>query len=102
MTSPPRPRKIPYRHHHVSHHKHTPFPSQEPALIDQGVVDKLLVDSVKTICEEVAANEGIQSPIIESVALESLSAAADECREKTQPILAPRDLLILLQSYFVF
>ncbi|KIV96323.1 hypothetical protein PV10_00205 [Exophiala mesophila] len=78
MTSASGPRKIPYHHHHVLHHKQAPFPSKEPALIDQHVVDKLLIDSVKTICEEVAAKEGIQNPVIESVALESITAAADE------------------------
>lgn len=76
-TSPAR--KIPYHHHHVLRHKPPTVPTREPALLDSELVDKLMVGSIKTICEEVAAKENIECPVIESVALESLSAAVDEC-----------------------
>lgn len=74
-------RKIPYHHHHVLRHKPPPVPTREPALLDHELVDKLLIDSVKAICEEVAVREQIECPVIESVALESLSAAVDECKQ---------------------
>ncbi len=47
--------------------------------MEQEVVDKLLVDCIKSISQEVARKQGITSPVIESVALESLAAAVDEC-----------------------
>ncbi|KAK5061097.1 hypothetical protein LTR84_007639 [Exophiala bonariae] len=75
-TSPAR--KIPYHHHHVLRHKPPTVPTREPALLDRELVDKLLIGSIKTICEEVAVKEKIECPVIESVALESLSAAVDE------------------------
>jgi hypothetical protein len=80
-TSPKR--KIPYHHHHVIRHKPPPLPTREPALLDHEIVDKLLVDSIKAICEEVAVKENIEHPVIESVALESLAAAVDECKDTT-------------------
>jgi hypothetical protein len=73
-------RKIPYHHHHVMRHKPQTIPTPEPALVDQEVVDKLLVDCIRTICEEVALKEDITDPVIESVVLESMVAAVDECR----------------------
>ena len=60
-------------------HKPQVVPTREPALLDQEVVDKLLIQCVKTICEEVAVKDGTTSPVIESVALESMAAAVDEC-----------------------
>ena len=60
-------------------HKAAPLPSKEPALLEQEAVDKLLVDCVQAVCEEEALKQGILSPVIESIALESLVAAVDEC-----------------------
>ncbi|KIW43208.1 uncharacterized protein PV06_04334 [Exophiala oligosperma] len=71
-------RKQPYHHHHVMRHKAQSIPTREPALIEQEVVDKLLVDCVKTICEGEALKQNITDPYIQSVALESLTAATEE------------------------
>ncbi|EXJ94793.1 hypothetical protein A1O1_03191 [Capronia coronata CBS 617.96] len=80
-TSPPPPppkRKVPYHHHHVLHHKPQSVPPTEAAILEQAVVDKFLIDCVKTICEEEAVKQGITNPYIESVALEELLAALEE------------------------
>lgn len=79
-TSPKR--KIPYHHHHVLRHKAQSVDTREPALVEQEVVDRLLVECVKTICEEVALKQKILDPVIESVALESLAAVLEECMWK--------------------
>ncbi|ETI24853.1 hypothetical protein G647_04223 [Cladophialophora carrionii CBS 160.54] len=71
-------RKIPYHHHHVMRHKPQAVPTREPALIEQEVVDKLLVDCIRTICEEVALKQDITDPVVESVVLESMVAMVDE------------------------
>jgi hypothetical protein len=60
-------------------HKQEALPTAEPALLKQEIVDKLLIDTVKTICEEQAAKQDIVEPFIGSVALESFAAAVDEC-----------------------
>lgn len=60
-------------------HKAQSIPTREPALVEQQVVDKLLVDCVKTICEAEALKQNITDPYIESVALESFTAATEEC-----------------------
>lgn len=62
-------------------HKPQSIPTPEPALREQGVVDKLLVGCVQAICEEVAVKQGITEPVIESVALEAMVAAVDECMD---------------------
>lgn len=72
-------RKLPYHHHHVLRHKPQSIPTSEPAIVEQEAIDKLLVGCIKSICEEVALEQGITTPVIESVALESLAAAVDEC-----------------------
>ncbi len=72
-------RKTPYHHHHVMRHKPQALPPREPALLKQEVVDKLLVECVKTICEEEGLKRNIVDPLIESVALETLAGAVDEC-----------------------
>ncbi|KIW10992.1 hypothetical protein PV08_10291 [Exophiala spinifera] len=71
-------RKQPYHHHHVMRHKAQSIPTREPALVEQHLVDKLLVDCVKTICEAEALKQNIPDPYIESVALESFTAATEE------------------------
>jgi hypothetical protein len=62
-------------------HKQEPLPTSEPALLQQETVDKLMIDSIKTICEEQAAKQDIQQPFIGSVALESFAAIVDECKD---------------------
>lgn len=77
-TTPPK-RKIPYHHHHVLRHKPQSVPTKEPAILEQEIVGKFLLDFIKTICEEEAVKQGITSPFIESVALEELLAVVEEC-----------------------
>lgn len=77
-TTSPR-RKLPYHHHHVLRHKAQSLPSGEPALMDQEVVDTLLMGCISTICDAEAVKQTTKSASIESVALESLTAAVEEC-----------------------
>lgn len=68
---------IAYHHKHKIHHKATSIPG-EPAILPPDVLDKLLVESVKAICEEQAWKQGIDEPYIESVVVEALRNAMDE------------------------
>ncbi|EXJ88834.1 hypothetical protein A1O3_01898 [Capronia epimyces CBS 606.96] len=77
-SSAPPKRKTTYRHHHVLHHKAQAVPPKEPALLEQDIIDKFLVDFTKTVCEEEALKQGITNPFIESVALGELIALAEE------------------------
>jgi len=81
MNEPGQPplkrQKLPYHHKHRIQHRPPVVPG-EPALLPQELLDKLLVESVKTICEEQAFKQDILEPYIESVALEALRNAADE------------------------
>lgn len=76
-SPPPKRQKIAYHHRHRTLHKPSQVPG-EPALLPVELLDKLLLDSIKTICEEQAWKQGIGKPIIESVALEALRALVDE------------------------
>ena len=87
MQSPPAKRlRQTYQHHHVLHHKHQKLPPAEPALTEQGALDKLLVDSIKTVCEEEGVKQDVYDPVIESVALEAFRNAVDECIDATATI----------------
>lgn len=80
VSNPPAKRQkltIPYHHRHKIHYK-PPLVPGEPALLPQNLLDKLLIESVKTICEEQAWKLGIDEPYIESVALEALRNAVNE------------------------
>lgn len=79
-TEPPTKRQkltIAYHHKHKTQHKVALAPG-EPTLLPHDVLDKLMLESVKTICEETAWKQGIDEPYIESVALEALRSAMDE------------------------
>lgn len=69
--------KLPYHHRHRIQHRPAFVPG-EPALLPTELLDKLLVESIKTICEEQAYKQEVLEPQIESVALEALRSAADE------------------------
>ena len=69
--------KLPYHHKHRIQYWPAPVPG-EPALLPEALLDKLLVESIKTICEEQAYKQKILEPQIESIALEALRNAADE------------------------
>lgn len=67
----------------------------EPTLLPQDLLDKLLVESIKTICEEQAHKLGIKEPFIESVVLEALRSGVDEfvhnvCAKVQRSMLAGR------------
>lgn len=68
---------IAYHHKHKIQHKPPSTPG-DSAVLPQDVLDKLLVESVKAICEEQAWKQGVDEPYIESVALEALRNAMDE------------------------
>ncbi|KAK4946320.1 hypothetical protein LTR10_014518 [Elasticomyces elasticus] len=78
MSSESPTRKQPYHHHHVMRHKAQSVPAQEPALVEQEIVDELVSDCVKTICVGEAYKQAITSPLIEPAALESLMALMEE------------------------
>ena len=67
-----------YHHNHNIHTKAQSVPSHEPALVEPWAVDKLLVDAIKTVCEEEGIKQDVQDPAIESVALESYRNAVEE------------------------
>lgn len=80
LPGPPTKRQkltIAYHHKHKIQHKLPNVPG-EPALLPQDLLDKLLIESVKTICEEQAWKQGVDEPYIESIALEALRNAMDE------------------------
>lgn len=80
LPEPPAKRQkltIAYHHKHKIQHK-PPIAPGESVLLPQDVLDKLMFESVKTICEEQAWRQGVDEPYIESVALEALRNAMDE------------------------
>lgn len=79
--SSPKRQKRTYHHHHALQYKPQPNPSPEPALLGSESVDKLLVEAIKDVLEEQALRLDIQDPVIESLALESLRNAVDECEQ---------------------
>lgn len=95
IVSPPAKRqKIAYHHKHAIRHRQPAIPG-EGALLPQELLDKLVVESIKTIVEEQAYKQGIAEPTIESVALETLRSATEEfvhhaCRSIRQRMNAAR------------
>lgn len=95
FSSPPAKRqKLPYHHKHRIHHPHTILPS-ERTILPQDLLNKLLVESIKTVCEEQAQKLGVEQPYIESVALEALRSTTDEfvhrvCSRIRQSMLSAR------------
>jgi hypothetical protein len=82
-------RKVPYRRHHYTHHKQQHVPPSEPAFIEPETVQKLLVDSIKTVIEEEGLKQDVVDPLIESMALEALYGATEECVPFHPPIPIP-------------
>jgi hypothetical protein len=68
-----------YHRHHALSHKPQIVASEEPGLLDPEAVDKLLVEAIKDVLEEQALRLDIEDPVIESVALEALRNAVEEC-----------------------
>ncbi|RMZ87568.1 hypothetical protein DV736_g5200, partial [Chaetothyriales sp. CBS 134916] len=56
----------------------SPSKRRKPAFIEPESVDKLLIDSIKTVVEEEGLKQNVQDPVIESIALEALHGAAQE------------------------
>ena len=79
-----------YHRYHSLQYKAQSIPPAEPAILKQTSLDKLLVDSIKAICEEQGARQGIQDPIIESLALEAFRNAAEECKTALNAVEAAR------------
>lgn len=71
--------RLAYHHRHKLHHGPQDLPPHEPSLIESGSLDKLLIESIKTICEEEGVKREIYNPVIESLPLEALRNAAEEC-----------------------
>ncbi|KAK5075237.1 hypothetical protein LTS08_001681 [Lithohypha guttulata] len=78
FESPPAKRqRLAYHHKHHIQHRQAGIP-EEGALLPQDLLDKLVITSIKAICEEEARKQDIDQPVIESVALEALRNATDE------------------------
>lgn len=93
---PPAAKRPRIAYHHQ--HKLLPLrplpPSVEPGL-HYDLVNKLLIESIKTICEEQAYKLGIEDPLIDSVSLEALRNATEEfvqnlCRKVERSMHASR------------
>ena len=81
-VSSPKRQKIAYHRHHALQHKAQSTASQEPALLDPETVEKLLITAIKDVLQEEALKQDIYSPQIESLALEAIRGAAEECKNK--------------------
>ena len=77
--SAPKRQRISYQRQHALKHKAQSVASKEPALVEVETVDKLLVEAIKDVLEEEALKQDIHGPQIESLALEALRNAVDEC-----------------------
>lgn len=94
VPPPAKRQKIAYHHKHAIHHRLPSVPG-EGALLPQELLDKLVIDSIKTIVEEQAYKQGITNPVIQSRALEALRSATEEfvhnaCRQVRQRMNAAR------------
>ena len=81
--SAPKRQKRSYQHHHAFNHKAQSVPSKEPALLAAEAVDKLLIEAIKDVLEEEGLKQNIYDPQIESLALEALRNAVEECMNDT-------------------
>jgi len=91
---PAKRQKLAYHHRHRIQHRPPVIPG-EPTLLPQELLDRLLVESIKSICEEQAYKQDIDEPLVESIALEALRSATDEfvhnlCRKVRRSMLAAR------------
>ena len=67
-----------YHRHHSIAHRPQKRPTGEPAILQEEDVDKLLIDSIKSICEEVQSKAGLEDCEIGSLALEAFRNATEE------------------------
>ena len=67
-----------YHRHHSTIHKLQKQPAGEPAILQERDLDKLLIDAIKSICEEVQSKEGLENFDIGSLALEAFRNATEE------------------------
>ena len=67
-----------YHRHHSIIHKLQKQPVGEPAILRERDLDKLLIDAIKSICEEVQSKEGLGDCDIGSLALEAFRNATEE------------------------
>lgn len=84
--SPSKRLKQTYHRHHTLRFKPQDVPGGEPSLLEQDTLDKLLIESIKTICEEQAIKEDLDDPVIEAPALQSFRYAVEECMRPTSQI----------------
>ena len=77
---PAKKQKQAYHHYHSLHYKRQDVPDSEPAIPAKETQDKLLVDAVSHVIEETAARQGIDTPKIDSLALQSLTTKAEQCK----------------------
>jgi hypothetical protein len=77
-----RPVKRPRQTYTQQHHKHygpQARPDGEPTLLEEESLEKLLVDAIKAICEEVGTQNGEGEFGIDSLALEAFVGVTEEC-----------------------
>lgn len=67
-----------YLRHHSTTYKLQKRPKGEPAILQEADLDKLLIDAIKSICEEVQTKEGLEDFEIGSLALEAFRNATEE------------------------
>ena len=67
-----------YHRHHSIQHKAQVLPPGEPSILQQEALDKLLIDAIKSICEEVQSRRGLDHYDIGSLALEAFRSATEE------------------------
>lgn len=76
-----RPTKKPkqsYHHHHSIQYKPQTLPPNEPAILQQEALDKLLIGAIKSICEEAQSKDDLGDCEIGSLALEAFRNATEE------------------------
>ena len=67
-----------YHRHHSIQHKAQVIPPGEPSILQAEALDKLLIDAIKSICEEVQSHNEIGDYEIGSLALEAFRNATEE------------------------
>lgn len=67
-----------YHRHHSINQRPQILPAGEPAILQEEALDKLLIDALKSICEEVQEKENLGDCEIGSLALEAFRNATEE------------------------
>ena len=67
-----------YHHHHSIRQRPQTLPPSEPAILQQEALDKLLIDAIKSICEEAQSKDDLGDCEIGSLALEAFRSATEE------------------------